>query len=46
MLQIIIDNPNKLKDIEAVMKRLDSNIVSEDFKKMYNTFILAAKKVK
>lgn len=46
MLQIIIDNPNKLKAIEAVMKRLDSNIVSEDFKKMYNTFILAAKKVK
>ena len=46
MLQIIIDNPNKLKDIEAVMKRLDSDIVSEDFKKMYNTFILAAKKVK
>jgi HKD family nuclease len=46
MLQIIIDNPNKLKDIEAVMKRLGSNIVSEDFKKMYNTFILAAKKVK
>lgn len=46
MLQIIIDNPNKLKAIEAVMKRLDSKIVSEDFKKMYNTFILAAKKVK
>lgn len=46
MLQIIIDNPNKLKDIEAVMKRLDKDIVSEDFKKMYNTFILAAKKVK
>ncbi|WP_207710261.1 hypothetical protein [Clostridium sp. C2-6-12] len=46
MLQIIIDNPNKLKAIEAVMKRLDSDVVSEDFKKMYNTFILAAKKVK
>lgn len=46
LLQIIIDNPNKLMDIEAVMKRLDSDIVSEDFKKMYNTFILAAKKVK
>ncbi|BCZ46651.1 hypothetical protein psyc5s11_27180 [Clostridium gelidum] len=46
MLQIIIDNPNKLKDIEAVMKRLDKDIVSENFKKMYNTFILAAKKVK
>lgn len=46
MLQIIMDNPNKLKDIEVVMKRLDKDIVSEDFKKMYNTFILAAKKVK
>lgn len=46
MLQIIMDNPKKLKDIEAVMKRLDKDIVPEDFKNMYNTFILAAKKVK
>lgn len=46
MLQIVMDNPNKLKDIEAVIKRLDKDIVSEDFMKMYSTFILAAKKVK
>lgn len=46
MLQIIMDNPNKLKDIEAVIKRLDKDIVSEDFKKMNNIFISVAKKVK
>ncbi|MFR5266824.1 hypothetical protein [Clostridium sp.] len=46
MLQIIMDNPNKLKDIETVIKRLDKDIVSEDFKKMNNTFISVAKKVK
>lgn len=46
MLQIIIDNPNKLKDIGAVIKRLDRDIVSNDFMKMYNKFTLAAKKVK
>lgn len=46
MLETIIDNPNKLKDIEAIMNRLDKDIVSDDFRKMYNTFILAAKKVK
>lgn len=46
MLQIIMDNPNKLKDIEAIIKRLDKDIVSEDFKKMNNTFISVAKKVK
>lgn len=46
MLKIIIDNPNKLKDINAVMKRLDKDIVSDDFKKMYDTFILASKKGK
>ncbi|SHE33222.1 Uncharacterised protein [Clostridium fallax] len=46
MLQIIMDNPNKLRDIESIMKHLDNDIVSNDFKKMYNTFILATKKVK
>lgn len=46
MLKTIIDNPNKLKDINAVMKRLDKDIVSDDFKKMYDTFILASKKGK
>lgn len=46
MLQIIIDNPSKLKDIEAIIKRLDKDIVSDDFMNMYNTFILAAKKVR
>lgn len=44
MLQCTVSHPNKLLDLENIMKMLDEEIVTEDFKKMYLSFKEIAKK--
>jgi len=46
MLRAVTEHPGKIGDIEDVMKRLDSSVVTEDFKELLATFKAVAKKVK
>jgi len=38
MLQCIVSNPSSLLSLEDIMKKLDKEIVTEEFRKMYNSF--------
>jgi hypothetical protein len=47
MLKATAASPEKLKDIESIMKMIqDDKIIPEDFYQLYHTFSKAAKKVK
>lgn len=46
LLRTAADNPKKLDDIESVMMRLEPHIVTDDFRKLVDTFRVAVKKVK
>ena len=46
LLQAMVEAPEKLRDIEQVMKKVqDKNIIPEDFEHLYHIFMEAAKKV-
>ena len=45
MLKAVVDTPWKFDDIEDVMCRLDPGIVTDDFKKVFEAFRSAARKV-
>ena len=44
MLRAVVDTPWKFDDIEDVMRRLDPGIVTDDFRKVVETFRSAARK--
>ena len=46
MLRVVHRNPSRLKAISDMIRRLDPEVVGEDFLKMYRQFETAAKKVK
>ena len=46
MLRVVHQNPSKLKAISDMIRRLDPEVVGEDFLKMYRQFETAAKRVK
>jgi len=45
MLRVVHRNPARLREVADLIKRLDQNIVGEEFLEMYKQFELAAKKV-
>ena len=46
MLRVVHQNPSKLRAISDMIRRLDPEVVGEDFLKMYRQFELAARKVR
>jgi len=46
MLKAVIKSPNKLKEIADVIKRLDKDVISDEFIKMYQQFELAIRRIK
>ncbi len=45
MLKIAHQNPDRLEEINDLIKRLDDNVISEDFMAMYKKFSLALRRV-
>ena len=45
MLRVFHQNPNRIKSIADMIRRLDPEIIGEEFMQMYAAFELAAKKV-
>ena len=46
MLRVFHQNPSKLKGISDMIRRLDPDVVGEEFLEMYLQFEAAAKKVR
>ena len=46
MLKSVMHNPNRLKEIADVIKRLDKNVVGQEFIDMYNEFEVAVRRIK
>ena len=46
MLRILHQNPARIKELSDVIKRLDSDIVGDDFMAMYSQFEMAARRLK
>jgi len=45
MLKAVVQNPNRLKEIADVIRRLDKVVVGEEFIKMYKEFELAVRRL-
>jgi hypothetical protein len=46
MLRILHQNPARIKELSDVIKRLDPEIVGDDFMAMYSQFEIAARRLK
>ena len=46
LLGILHQNPARIKELSDVIKRLDSDIVGDDFMAMYSQFEMAARRLK
>jgi uncharacterized protein YfbU (UPF0304 family) len=46
MLKVVHQNPARLKEVADVIKRLDKDIVGNEFLEMYKQFELAARRLK
>lgn len=46
MLIAVVQNPNKLKEIADVIKRIDKDVVGEEFMEIYKQFELAIRRLK
>jgi HKD family nuclease len=45
MLKAVVKNPNRLKEIADVIRRLDKNVVGDEFLNMYKEFELAVRRL-